>query len=554
MMSGIVSKFVLLVGQHSVALPLQNAPEEPEIMHITRKPKLGIAGGCALLLGIAGSHALAQPCGEWTPLTGPSGIGTNAVVRAMAVFNDGTGDALYVGGNFMDAGGVVAGSIAKWDGQNWTPLIVPSGANGVSGTVRALKVYNDGSGDALYVAGGFPFLGDGSFAGAIAKWDGTNWTLLQGPGSPVNLGIGVNNPINALEVYNEGFGEMLFAGGIFDVAGGQPAFTVARWNGDVWSSLGDNGIMGDFDEETGCCVGPGVVDALLRFDDGSGEALYAGGLFNFAEFQAMNGLARWDGSGWTEVIGNSDSSAIDGMPGESGVHALAAYNDGTGDAMYVGGQFSSVNGITANRIARWDGTTWSVLTGSGGTGVSNFRVRAMTAHDDGRGESLFVGGDFIAAGGVTVNRIARWDGTDWSNLEAPGGVGVAGPVWSMAVFDDGDGPALFVGGMFETAGGVVVNNIARWRFLGQTPQPCPADLNSATATSPASPNWGVPDGAVTPTDYAAFVSFFAAGDLRADINSASALSPADPGWGIPDCLVTPADFTAFVFFYQQGCQ
>ena len=28
--------------------------------------------------------------------------------------------------------------------------------------------------------------------------------------------------------------------------------------------------------------------------------------------------------------------------------------------------------------------------------------------------NLYAGGDFATAGGVTVNRIAKWDGTSWS--------------------------------------------------------------------------------------------------------------------------------------------
>ena len=81
----------------------------------------------------------------------------------------------------------------------------------------------------------------------------------------------------------------------------------------------------------------------------------------------------------------------------------------------------------------------------------------------------------------------------------------------------------------------------------------PADLNSASASSPASPLWGIPDGILTPTDFSAFVSFFSSGDLRADLNSASASSPASPDFGVPDGILTPTDFAAFVFFFQIGC-
>jgi hypothetical protein len=40
--------------------------------------------------------------------------------------------------------------------------------------------------------------------------------------------------------------------------------------------------------------------------------------------------------------------------------------------------------------------------------------------------------------------------------------GGARSVSALAVFDDGDGPALYAGGSFEGAGGLPSRNIARW--------------------------------------------------------------------------------------------
>ena len=72
----------------------------------------------------------------------------------------------------------------------------------------------------------------------------------------------------------------------------------------------------------------------------------------------------------------------------------------------------------------------------------NSDVYAMTVFDDGSGPALYVGGNFTAVGGVTVNYIARWDGTAWSPLGGPSGIGTTGAVSALAVFDDGSGPAL----------------------------------------------------------------------------------------------------------------
>jgi hypothetical protein len=41
------------------------------------------------------------------------------------------------------------------------------------------------------------------------------------------------------------------------------------------------------------------------------------------------------------------------------------------------------------------------------------RVYALTVFDDGNGPALYAGGDFTTAGGVAANRIAKWDGSSW---------------------------------------------------------------------------------------------------------------------------------------------
>jgi hypothetical protein len=63
--------------------------------------------------------------------------------------------------------------------------------------------------------------------------------------------------------------------------------------------------------------------------------------------------------------------------------------------------------------------------------------------------ALFVAGDFTAAGGVTVNRIAKWNGATWSALSGPSGVGVNNSVYEMVVFDDGTGSGSVRGRLFS---------------------------------------------------------------------------------------------------------
>ncbi|MDW5325132.1 hypothetical protein [Plantactinospora sp. KLBMP9567] len=172
--------------------------------------------------------------------------------------------------------------------------------------------------------------------------------------------------------------------------------------------------------------------------------LYAGGNFTQAGGAAVDRLATWNGSAWSRLGAGPDGS----------VTALVVYD---GD-LIAGGSFLTAGGVRVNGIARWDGTTWSPLTGSSGTGVMTTSldfVDALTVFDG----DLIVGGQFLRAGGVAVNHIARWDGAEWWPLAGSGGTGVDVPsVWDLTVHDG----ALIVAGGFSQAGGTAANRIARW--------------------------------------------------------------------------------------------
>lgn len=81
----------------------------------------------------------------------------------------------------------------------------------------------------------------------------------------------------------------------------------------------------------------------------------------------------------------------------------------SGSDVYVGGAFTDAGGNpNADRIARWNGSSWHAL----GAGL-NGGVNALASS----GSDIYVGGNFTDAGGDTnADRIARWNGTSWSAL------------------------------------------------------------------------------------------------------------------------------------------
>jgi len=269
-------------------------------------------GGFDSAGGVAANRIARWDGADWSAL----GDGVDNSVNAFAVFDDGTGPALYAGGHFSSAGGVAANCVARWDGSSWSAL----GSGLAGGVVKALATFDDGNGAALFVGGTFTSAG-GVPASRVARWNGTSWSA---------VGSGVTGAVHALTVFDDGSGAALYAGGGFGIPGAQ---RIARWNGSSWSAVG-TGI--ELDEP---------VYALHVFDDGSGPALYATG--DFSTVMAPFRIARWNGTSW---------SALGSGLNDEG-QALLAFDDGTGAgaSLFVGGRFFSAPDSGDAFLARWQG-------------------------------------------------------------------------------------------------------------------------------------------------------------------------------------------------------
>ncbi len=303
----------------------------------------------------------------WRAPGSSAGNGLNNVVDALAIYrND-----LHAGGAFTQAAGLPASKVARWNGSNWSTL--GSGeTNGVDSRVHALEVL----GSDLYVGGRFGNAG-GQPASLIARWNGSAWSTL-------GAGLGGAFP-SVLAI--EAVGSDLYVGGEFTLAGGQTANKIARWNGSAWSALGSgsaNGVSaGDF-------IAVHAIAAL-------GSDVYVGGSFTEAGGQPAGGIARWNGSSWSN-LGSGVNNAV---------YALAA----AGSDLYVGGVFSEAGGQPISGVARWNGSAWLPLGTAQLNGV-NGTVYALAVN----GSDLFVGGSFTRAGGQVANGLARWDGNAWHGL------------------------------------------------------------------------------------------------------------------------------------------
>jgi hypothetical protein len=114
-------------------------------------------------------------------------------------------------------------------------------------------------------------------------------------------------------------------------------------------------------------------------------------------------------------------------------------------------EFTEIGGVMANKIARFNGSIWSEM----GCGLDEEgSVYDMVEY---KGQ-LYVTGEFKEIGCIEANNIARWDGATWHALKG-GLTGGNRPFGlALAVYKD----ELYVGGLFKKAGDLVVSNIAKW--------------------------------------------------------------------------------------------
>lgn len=313
------------------------------------------------------------------------GGGLNNFASCFEVFDDGGGPALYVGGAFTQAGATSVSRIARWDGANWRDVGGGLSNGSFGATVQALTSFDDGNGLALYAIGNFTFAGSTAVSN-VARWDGANWA---------DVGGGLDSTGYALHVHDDGGGLALFAGGAFTLAGGNVVNGIARWNGATWSALG-SGLGGSSFP---------AAATMTSFDDGAGPVLVVGGEFLDAGGVAAAHIASWNGAAWAPL-----GAGASGHP-FTYVDQLHVHDDGAGPALYAGGLFTSMGFVSANYIARRRGGSWSGID-YGVDSTNNPAVWALASFDDGAGQALWVGGSFEFVGGAGTQQSFV---TSWKN-------------------------------------------------------------------------------------------------------------------------------------------
>ena len=205
----------------------------------------------------------------------------------------------------------------------------------------------------------------------------------------------------------------------------------------------------------------GYVGQIIAFDDGDSHDLFVGGSFTGVQgLPTVKLITRIDPD-----TGDADPVGVGLDPGNVNgfVEGLAVYETDDGPLLVAGGQFhdAGLNVPDTQSLAAWNGQDWISLDAGLVQGNAIF---AMAVGDIGDGDRLYIGGNMPTTGGVPTGGVAAWDGKQF--YAVGNGIGVEGPfspfVSAMAIFDDGSGPALYIGGRFDTVDGLPAKNLARW--------------------------------------------------------------------------------------------
>ena len=276
-----------------------------------------------------------------------------------------------------------------------------------------------------------------------------NWQPLNG-----NL----DNPVRAL--YSDTTDGILYVGGHFKTAGEINVNYIAQWNGTSWDSLGE----GSYKPACNIRTITEFRDTIYSYGCFSGEGPF---------------LAKWNGIIWDSITtaNNWDVPKLKTIDNE----------------LYFMGGFDTIGNLNANKIAKWDGTSWFTF----GEGIKdywlsdcvffneelytcgNIRDDSLSIYHIAKWNGsdwlsvgsdfhngnwintmivykneLYAGGLFNKSSGCPGNSIAKWDGVNWSDV----GGGFNGQIWNLLVFNE----EMYAFGNFNTAGGVPASMVAKW--------------------------------------------------------------------------------------------
>lgn len=192
--------------------------------------------------------------------------------------------------------------------------------------------------------------------------------------------------------------------------------------------------------------GMGIADAVYDMEV-NGEDLLVCGSFTTVSGQAFRRIARNLGAcSPTHPNLGAVATTSNGNRGWTSVGSPTQFNSGYLSGIGFSGSNIFTTLVAGPTFQLWEfsstGTTWTIR------GQFNGTAHAMEI--DGSGH-VICGGDFTTVEGVTVNRIARWNGATWTTYGGGANLGANNRVHNLVRASDGD---VYAAGSFTTFAGV----------------------------------------------------------------------------------------------------
>lgn len=352
----------------------------------------------------------------------------NGDVLALELQSDGK---ILAGGAFTQVGTTPKNHIARLNSDGSLDTAFLTSPSGVNGSVQSMTLQTD---DRILIGGAFNQVNaiNRSYVARLLP-DGSLDTSF-------NPGSGANNNVNAVVETFIGGVRKIYVGGAFTTFNNVGYGRLVRLN--------NNGTV---DASFSSAVGAdGEIYAVAAYPTNSvfaGKLLIAG---SFAHYNgvAINRIARLNADG------SLDSTFNPGTAANDVVRALAIQSDGR---VLLGGNFTAINGVVANHVARLntDGSVDTAFAANLGAGVDN-NVKAIVVQPDNR---IVLAGLFTAHNGQSRNRITRLMPNGALDATINFGSGANGEI-NAALVQASDA-MIVIGGGFTQYNGQAHNRIAR---------------------------------------------------------------------------------------------
>ncbi|MBU6412301.1 MAG: hypothetical protein KGS45_02410 [Planctomycetes bacterium] len=270
----------------------------------------------------------------------------------------------------------------------------------------------------LIITGGFTSIGGVATGGPVA-FDGSTFT-------PMTLGR-VGGGGGQLAVHQS---QLYITGGIAGTAG-------QIWSGSSWVTWPGTGTL------------TGSTQIARSIHGAPSLGVFAEGGFVFPGGVIVR-HAFWESGAWRPASTQWGPN-VEGNNAFANVRDVEEYEG----FLYVAGDFASIargsafnqNTVQSQGACIYDGSQWFPMPRGGLNGT----VRDMVIFQD----QLYLAGDFTATrdAAITLNRVARFDGTNYFPVGTGSGVAIS----SLCVADDGTGEKLFLtastGALLRSDGG-----------------------------------------------------------------------------------------------------